>query len=137
MSVIASLKKWLQDFDGGVITTDILLLQTPAKAVSASSTGNVVLDILGNRTYSNNYIFKIRSLSLDEADREDNYDLLSNLTNWIYDRNYQEDYPILEKGIVEEIKVTNDVLTSINDDGTSEYEILLTMKIFEKKERRK
>ena len=133
MSLIASLSAWLKEFDGGVITTDIMLMPTPARSISARSTGTAIVDVLGNREYTNNYIFRLRSLSIDEADRVENNDVIEQLTRWVYNRNDDGDYPILEYGVVEDIKVTNAVLSTINEDGTTEYEVLLAVKIFEKR----
>lgn len=133
MSLIERLSGWLKEFDGGVITTDIMLTDTPARSIAAKSIGAVTVDILGNREYTNNYVFRLRAFSIDEADRRENNDVIEQLTRWIHNRNDNGDYPILDHGIIEDIKVTNALLSSTNDNGTSEYEVLLAVKIFEKK----
>ena len=91
-------------------------------------TGNtaVIEDVLGNRTYENDYVFLARECTADEIDRQENYDFLEGLYDWL------ESAPLPElPGQYEAEKITpsNIMLIDVDDRGTGVYQIQIKLTI--------
>ncbi len=130
MSIIKSIQTWLEQFDGMELKTisKVLTDQTDEEAssyaVAPSGSGKISTDILGNKTFQNSYVFYAKEAAANEVDRQENYDFLESLTEWIEDKNDNKDLPVLPAGYEpEEIQVSNAMLFDIAEDGTGTYQV--------------
>ncbi len=138
MSIIKSLQDYLKTFDGMELKPISQVLTDQANnpssyALTPSGNGKIVTDIVGNKTYQNNYMFYAKEAAADEVDRQENYDFLESFSDWIDYQNDAENFPTLPANyIVEEIRVSNILLFDIDDDGTGTYQVQIQL-IFTKK----
>lgn len=128
MSILKALQDYLSGYDGMQpmrILTD-RVEDTASYAVAPAGNTAVVEDILGNRTYENDYVFLARECTADEIDRQDNYDFLEGLYDWL------ETAPLPElPGQYEAEKITpsNIMLIDVDDHGTGVYQIQIKLTI--------
>lgn len=64
-------------------------------AVAPAGNSKTVEDIIGNRTYLNNYVFYAREYTTSEVERQENYDFLDAFFEWLEDNNDNEVYPVI------------------------------------------
>jgi hypothetical protein len=134
MSLIKSLQDFLKTYDNMELREiQRLMTDTPLKDASSyaiAPTGNskIVVDIVGNKTYQNNYVFYAKEAAADEVDRQDNYDFLEDFSDWIEEQNDNGNFPELPaKYEVEELEVSNIMLFDIEEDGTGIYQVQIQM----------
>jgi len=141
LSIIQTLQTWLTGFNGmelwpiAQVLTDRPELTLSSYALAPSGNGNTSIDIQGNRTYQNSYVFYAREAATDEVDRRENYDFLEALTDWIEEQNDAGAFPAL--GVryeVEEIQVSNAMLFDIDEDGTGTYQVQIQMIFMKRRE---
>ena len=139
MSIIKSLQDYLQTYDGMSLRpiSEILTDQTrelpSSYALAPSGNGRTVTDILGNKTFENNYVFYAKEAAADEVDRQETYDFLEDFSDWLEEQNEVENFPVLFTGYkVEGLEVSNTMLFDIDDDGTGLYQVQIKL-IFTKK----
>ena len=114
MSILRAIQTFLSGYPGMRpvrILTDGVAQDAESYAVAPSGNIRIQEDIVGNRTYENDYIFLARECTADEADRAGNYDFLEGLYNW------------LEEGVVP----SNVMLMEIGDDGTGIYQVQIKL----------
>ena len=128
MSILKALQDYLAGYSG-MKPMQILTDQVEeSKSYAVAPTGNMVVteDILGNRTYENDYVFLTRECTADEVDRQDNYDFLEGLYAWL------EDAPLPElpgQYVVEKITPSNVMLIDIGESGTGIYQVQIKLRI--------
>jgi len=139
MSIIKSLQDFLETFDGMVlkpisqVLTDTTNNNLSSYALAPAGNGKIITDIVGNKTYQNNYVFYAKEAAADEVDRQENYDFLESFSDWIEEQNEEENFPTLPANYqVKEIKVSNILLFDIDEDGTGTYQVQIQL-IFTKK----
>lgn len=127
MSILRAIQDYLTGYPGMRpvrILTDMVTEDAESYAVSPSGNQKVIEDILGNRTYENNYAFLARECTMDEVDRADNYDLLEGLYDWIE----ETPLPALPgRYVAEKIEPSNIMLLDIGSEGTGIYQIQIKL----------
>lgn len=137
MSIIRSLQTWLEGYDAMVlqVMTDSTDKNPSSYALAPSGNGKIISDILGNKTYQNNYIFYAKETAADEVDRRGNYDFLESLAEWMEEKGDAGEYPVLSgKYSAEGIEVSNAMLFDINDDGTGLYQVQIQLTLRKRSE---
>lgn len=138
MSIIKSLQDYLATFPDMAIQplpvkTDRTDEAPTSYALAPSGNGKTITDILGNRTFLNNYVFYAKEAAADEVDRQDNYDFLEGLAEWLDDQAAERNFPTLPTGYeVEELNVSNVMLFDFDEDGTGLYQVQIQL-IFTKR----
>lgn len=139
MSIIKSLQDYLKNFNGmelrsiAQVLTDTTSDAPSSYALAPSGNGGIKTDILGNKTYQNNYVFYAREAAADEVDRQENYDFLESFSEWIEEQNSNKNFPVLPANyLVEELIVSNILLFDIDEDGTGTYQVQIQL-IFTRK----
>lgn len=139
MSIIKSLQDYLQTYDGmslrpiSEVLTDTTRELPSSYALAPSGNGKTTTDIIGNRTYENNYVFYAKEAAADEIDRQENYDFLENFSDWLEEQNEVDNFPVLPAGYeVEGLEVSNAMLFDIDEDGTGLYQVQIKL-IFTKR----
>lgn len=134
MSLLKSLQDYLCEYDNMDMrpVSEVLTDQTgeypSSYALAPSGNGRISKDILGNRTYQNNYVFYAKENSADEIDRQDNHDFLEDFSDWLEERNDNQDFPTLPQNYeVEGIQVSNAILFDLYEDGTGLYQIQIQL----------
>lgn len=141
MSILKSLQTFIETWEGIDEIQKIPKLNTDQTDDNLSSyalapTGNsrVITDILGNKTYENNYVFYAKEAAADEADREDNHDFLEEFSDWLDEQNESGNLPVLAGNYVaEKLEAFNGLLFDVNEDGTGLYQVQIKLTITKKK----
>ena len=131
MSILRALQDYIEKFDGMELRPVMTDGVTSGNKYALAPTGNskTVTDIIGNRTYINNYAFYARAYTGSEADRQDNYDFLDSFFEWIEDNDDKGIYPEIPGYDVEEISATNVILFDVDEDGRGTYQIQIQLKL--------
>lgn len=132
MSIISALQNYLMGFEGmemRTIHTDGTESEAGTCAVAPAGNSKMVEDIIGNRTYINNYIFYAREYTTSEAERKENYDFLDAFFEWLEDNNDNEVFPEIRGYAVEEISAANVMLFDVDEDGRGTYQIQIQLKL--------
>ena len=135
MSIIKSLQTFLASYPGMVlqalpVNTDHAGVNPTGYALAPSGNDKTTTDVLGNRTYRNNYVFYAKEAAADEVDRQDNYDFLEGLAEWLDDQGEAGNFPALATGYeVESINVSNVMLFDFDEDGTGLYQVQIQLTI--------
>ncbi|MDD4390590.1 MAG: minor capsid protein [Eubacteriales bacterium] len=134
MSIIRSLQDYIETYDGmelrpiTQVLTDRTDEQPSSYALAPAGNGKTVTDIAGNRTFENNYVFFAKEAAADEVDRQENYDFLEGLSDWLDDQNDEGNLPQLRgRYEAESIDVTNAMLFDIDEDGTGLYQVQIKL----------
>ncbi len=130
MSVIKAVQDYLRQYNGMVL--QVLTDQTGEKpssyALAPSGNGKTTTDVVGNKTFENNYVFYAKESAANEVDRQENYDFLESLTDWLDDQNDANSLPILSGGYeAESLEVSNAMLFEIDEDGTGLYQVQIKL----------
>lgn len=137
MSIISALQTYLMGFEGmemRTIHTDGTESEAGTCAVAPAGNSKMVEDIIGNRTYINNYIFYAREYTTSEAERQENYDFLDAFFEWLEDNNDNEVFPEIRGYAVEEISAANVMLYDVDEDGRGTYQIQIQLKLTKRRE---
>lgn len=139
MSLLKSLQDYLCEFDGmdmrpvSEIVTDSVDEISSGYALAPTGNSTIKTDILGNRTYQNSYVFYAKEPAADEIDRQDTHDFLESFCDWLDERNFNQDFPVMpDRYEAKEIQVSNAILYDIYEDGTGLYQVQIQF-IFEKR----
>lgn len=128
MSILKALQDYLAGY-GGMKPIRVLTDQVEdTESYAVSPAGNMVVteDILGNRAYENDYVFLARECTADEIDRQDTYDFLEGLYNWLE----EAPLPALPGDYeAERIIPSNIMLLEIGDDGTGIYQVQIKLRL--------
>lgn len=139
MSIIKSLQDYLEQYEKMnmqplTVKTDFADEKISSYSVAPSGNGKIRSDILGNRTYQNNYVFYAREATADEVDRQENYDFLEGFSEWLEDQNEKGNLPKLPIGYrAEELRVSNIMLFDVNDDGTGLYQVQIQLEFIKER----
>ena len=127
MSILRAIQTFLSGYPGMrpvQILTDGVAQDAESYAVAPSGNIRIQEDIVGNRTYENDYIFLARECTADEADRAGNYDFLEGLYNWLEEGGV----PVLPGDYeAESVVPSNVMLMEIGDDGTGIYQVQIKL----------
>ena len=136
MSIIRALQEYLKQFEGMemmIVSTDGTGSAVPGYAVAPAGNSRTVEDIIGNRTYINNYIFYAREYVTSEIERQENYDFLDAFFEWIEDNDNNGVYPQITGYTVENINTTNVLLFDVGEDGRGTYQIQIKLTLAKEK----
>ena len=136
MSIIRALQEYLKQFEGMemmIVSTDGTGSAVPGYAVAPAGNSRTVEDIIGNRTYINNYIFYAREYVTSEIERQENYDFLDVFFEWIEDNDNNGVYPQITGYTVENINATNVLLFDVGEDGRGTYQIQIKLTLAKEK----
>ncbi len=139
MSIIKSLQNYLEQYERMdmqplTVKTDMTDAVASSYSVAPSGNGRISSDILGNRTYQNNYVFYAREAVSDEIDRQENYDFLEGFSEWLEEQNAEGNLPELPgRYRAEELRVSNIMLFDVNEDGTGLYQVQLQLKFIKER----
>jgi hypothetical protein len=139
MSIIKSLQDFLETFDGMdmqplTVKTDMADEAVSSYSVAPSGNGKISADILGNKTFQNNYVFYAREAAANEVDRQENYDFLEGFSEWLEEQNEEGNLPVLPAGYkTEELRVSNIMLFDVNEDGTGLYQVQLQLEFIKER----
>lgn len=128
MSILNALQSYLSGCDGMKPMRILSGRVEKAESYVVSPTGNMAVeeDIVGNRTYENNYVFLARECVVDEADRRKAYDFLEGLFDWL------ESAPLPELPgdyTAEKITPSNIMLVDIDSNGMGIYQVQIKLRI--------
>lgn len=128
MSILKALQDYLAGYSGMKPMRILTDRVEESESYAVAPAGNVLItkDILGNRTYENDYVFLTRECTADEVDRQDNYDFLEGLYTWL------EDAPLPElPGGYKAVKITpsNIMLVDTSKNGTGVYQIQIKLRM--------
>ena len=132
MSIISAVQKYLEGFEGmemRTIHTDGTESEAGTYAVAPSGNSKTVTDIIGNRTYINNYVFYAREYTTSEKERQENYDFLDEFFEWLEENNDNEVFPLIKGYEVEEISASNVLLYDVSEDGRGTYQIQIQLRL--------
>lgn len=130
MSILKSLQDYLKDYSNMVIQTNIISKDPGSYAIAPTGNNKSSEDVLGNKTYENNYVFYAKEIVGNEVDRQDNQDFLEDFQEWIEEKEEKGEYPILPgKYKVNGMSVSNALLFDVKDDGLGIYQIQIKLKI--------
>lgn len=134
MSIIKALQDYLQGYEElDLVLTDVTKKDASSYAIMQSASGTISKDVLGNVTYQNSYIFLAKEHSLDEVDRQENYDFLESFCTWLEEQSENEIFPVLPTPYCATgIEVNNVMLMDVNDSGAGTYQVQIQL-IFEKR----
>lgn len=107
-----------------------VLTEFPGKqsgyALQPSGNDKTREDVLGNKYYTNNYVFWVKEIARDEVDRKDNQDLLEDFQEWLQEQPLPE---LPGRFSSQKLSVSNGMLMEINEDGTGTYQVQVQLVI--------
>lgn len=125
MSILSTLQEHISQYDGMELLTDL-----PGKesGYALQPTGNNKSreDVLGNKIYTNTYIFWVKEMALDEYSRKENQDFLEDFAFWL------DEQPLPElpgRFSAESLTVANCMLMDIDDHGQGLYQIQIQLEV--------
>ena len=134
MSILKALQEYLAGYDGmkpvRILTDGV----EESESYAVAPAGNMAVreDILGNRTYENDYVFLARECTADEADRQDNYDFLEGLYDWLEEAEPpQLPAPYAAQSVVP----SNVLLMEVNQDGTGVYQVQIKLTMTKRRQK--
>lgn len=140
MSIIKTLQNYLKTYNGMDMRpiSEVLTDQTgkgfSSYALAPSGNGKVVTDIVGNKTFENNYVFYAKEAAADEVDRQDNYDFLEDFQDWLDDQNDAGNLPVLPgRYEAESLEVSNAMLFDIDGNGAGLYQVQIKLILTKRK----
>ncbi len=144
MSIIKSIQDYLAKYDGMQLInmSEMETDYTPGKrgvtggtsALAPTGNSRTRTDVLGNKTYENSYIFFAKDLAVDNSAREDMYDFLESLSEWIETKIDEGILPELP-GKYEAVNLvpSNHMLYDIEESGAGVYQVELILTIKKRK----
>lgn len=146
MNILKALQDFLLTYNGMVlqkveatetgitikqINTDITSEEPTNYAVTPTGNSKISSDILGNKNYSNNYVFYAKENIANEIDRQETHTFLEGFSAWIDKQNDNNNYPVMPIGYTAyEISVSNILLLETDEDFTTGlYQIQINLKV--------
>lgn len=128
MSMVGALQDYLQGFSGMAILTDQVAGEPESCALMPTGNGSIERDVTGGCKYKNSYVLYACEAALDETDRANTHDLLERLQDWIEERVYHGDLPVLPAPFTaESVSASNGMLCDVMDNGLALYQIQIQM----------
>lgn len=135
--ILKALQDYLQTYEGmnlQPLATDLAGTVISKYALAPSGNGKTTTDIVGNKTFENNYVFYAKEYAADESERKENHDFLEGFSDWLDEQNDANNFPVLTGGYgVDNIAVSNAMLMDIGEDGNGLYQIQIKLTITKKK----
>ncbi|WP_312093467.1 hypothetical protein [Aminipila sp.] len=130
MSILKALQEFLLTYDGMAlqrieveeteegmsirsiekIKTDITEEEPTNYAVSPAGNSKVSTDILGNKRFSNDYVFYAKEATANEVDRQEIHTFLEGFSAWIDEQNDNDNLPVLPVGYTAEELIVSNIL---------------------------
>lgn len=108
----------------GRVMTDRTDEEASSYALQPTGNSRVKADILGNKTYENDYVFYAKEAAGDEIDRQDNYSFMEGLFMWLEEQDENDNFPTLPSGYqAERLTVANIVMFEPEDWKAALYQI--------------
>jgi hypothetical protein len=141
VSILKSLQTFIESYEGidelkriPKVKTDQTDEEPSSYALAPTGNSKIITDIIGNKTYENNYMFLAKEAAANEVDRQDNHDFLEEFSDWLDDQNDAGNLPELPgRYEAESLEVFNAMLFDIEQDGTGLYQVQIKLKITKKK----
>jgi len=125
MSILSALQTFLSGYSQMSIQTDIIGKDPGSYAIAPTGNSKSSEDILGNKTFENNYVFYAKELTSNEIDRKENQDFLENFQDWIDE---QITLPSLSGSYkVIKMSVSNALLFDVSEDGLGVYQVQIKL----------
>lgn len=125
MSTLETLQEHIAAYNGMLIMTDFPGKQS-GYALQPTGNDKTREDVLGNKVYTNNYVFWVKEIARDEVDRKDNQDFLEAFALWLD----EQPLPKLPGRFTAlSLSVANCMLMDINEDGTGIYQVQIRLEI--------
>lgn len=125
MSILETLQNHISRYKGMEVLTEFPGKQS-GYALQPSGNDKTREDVLGNKYYTNNYVFWVKEIARDEVDRKDNQDLLEDFQEWLQ----EQPLPKLPgRFSSQKLSVSNGMLMEINEDGTGTYQVQVQLVI--------
>lgn len=125
MSILETLQNHISRYKGMEVLTEFPGKQS-GYALQPSGNGKTREDVLGNKYYTNNYVFWVKEIARDEVDRKDNQDLLEDFQEWLQEQPLPE---LPGRFSSQKLSVSNGMLMEINEDGTGTYQVQVQLVI--------
>lgn len=134
MTVVEAIVKWLKEARINKISTDALPGQSVAYGIAKEPVQNVKIFISGRKVYTDYYEFLARLDSKTDTERTNNHAFMEGLSEWIYEQNAKEMYPVLPEHLkCSDISVSTPFHMQRADEDSAVYGF--TIKIKYEKER--
>ena len=137
MTVSEAIINWLKEFNPEElwkmqqINTDLMhhdvdyvLVKEPVR--------NVKTFISGTQIITEHYQLRARLDSFSDNDSMENGEWMETLTDWIFKRNWNKDFPQLQSGIVQEIGVTTPFYMGKSEDKKAIYQLTIFIRYMKK-----
>ncbi len=134
MTVSQSIIAWLKQFNSEAyqrmkeINTDLQSPKTCTYALYKEPIQNVKKYLSGKSVHTDHYSIMARLSSQTNSDRIENGAWGEALTDWIEEKNKNKEFPLLEKGVVEEIQVTTPFYMGKTETNDSIYQMTISIK---------
>lgn len=134
MTVSQSIIRWLKQFKpeeySGMknINTDLQGADACTYVLYKEPIHNVKRYISGRSVHTDHYSIRARLSSQTNSDRIENGAWGELLTDWIEERNKNEDFPVLDKGVVKSIMVTTPFYMGKTETNDSIYQMTISIK---------
>lgn len=134
MTVSQSIIRWLKQFKpeeySGMknINTDLQGADACTYVLYKEPIQNVKRYISGRSVHTDHYSIRARLSSQTNSDRIENGAWGELLTDWIEERNKNEDFPVLDKGVVKSIMVTTPFYMGKTETNDSIYQMTISIK---------
>lgn len=134
MTVSQSIIRWLKQFkpeeywEMKEINTDLQRSNACTYALCKEPVQNVKKYLSGKSVHTDHYSIMARLSSKTNSDRIENGAWGEILTDWIEERNKNEDFPVLDKGVVKSIMVTTPFYMGKTETNDSIYQMTISIK---------
>ena len=134
MTVSQSIIAWLKQFNPekfwGMkeINTDLQSANTCTYALYKEPIQNTKRYITGKSIHTDHYSIMARLSSQTNTERIENGAWGEALTDWIEEKNRNEEFPILDKGVVRKIEVTTPFYMGKTETNDSIYQMTISIK---------
>lgn len=133
MTVAEAIKQWL--YKNGTIeidekiNTEILGNELGALSLSKMPDNVIIHFIGGSELRTEYYMFFVRKAVQIEHDRISNDEFLENLENWVWQKNKERDYPVIdEKRICQGVAVSSSYYLFESDEEKGIYTLTIEIK---------
>ncbi len=133
MTVSEGLKEWLGDYDNMDISellTDFIDAPEGCLALFKSPSREEKTFLDGSKEITEYYNFFARSSTQLEEKRVENQQMMDDLTEWITEKAFYEDYPDLSKAgslICENVEVSDAASITSQEDDNAIYQLTLAI----------
>ncbi|MEE0918472.1 MAG: hypothetical protein U0L56_00365 [Lachnospiraceae bacterium] len=128
MTVSESIITWLKDFENQSIDTDILKVTVNRYALVKEPNQQIKAYITGKKEYTDHYTFQACLASQTNTDRIDNQEYGERLSEWVEEKNINQEFPLLADAKVTYIGITTPFYMGQTATNESVYEMTIAIK---------